>query len=107
RIPSSRLFQILREKEQLCYFVLSQIDMNTKNIIINLIVEKKEKNRAISIVNEELNNLKRGRFSEYELEKSKNAIQMLLLNAEDSQKGMMDELNQSIEIKTNKKKKKQ
>src|SRR5699024_3164400 len=101
RFPSSRLFQILREKEQLCYFVLSQIDMNTKNIIINLIVEKKEKNRAISIVNEELNNLKRGRFSEYELEKSKNAIRMLLLNAEDSPIGMMDDINQSIELKTN------
>src|SRR5699024_4932181 len=66
-----------------------------------LIVEKKEKNRAISIVNEELNNLKRGRFSEYELEKSKNAIRMLLLNAEDSPIGMMDDINQSIELKTN------
>src|SRR5699024_11396135 len=66
-----------------------------------LIVEKKEKNRAISIEKEELNNLKRGRFSEYELEKSKNAIRMLLLNAEDSPIGMMDDINQSIELKTN------
>lgn len=100
RFPSSRLFQILREKEQLCYFVLSQIDMNTKNIIINFIVEDHSKNKAIKMVKEQLNQLKQGQFSEKELEKSKSATRMLLLNAEDSPIGMMDNINQSIKHHT-------
>ena len=86
--PSSKLFQEVREKEALCYFITSQyrildgtikiysgIDKNnykkTKNLIIKIINQLKKK----SITEEDINNAKTIIFNDYEtIDETPNSI---------------------------------
>lgn len=79
---TSKLFMNVREKEGLCYYC-SSYPAGRKNIIfVASGVEQGAEDKAISAIYREVDAMKQGDFSDYDLQNAKNSIIRSLLSAE-------------------------
>ncbi len=85
--PHSKLFQNVREREGLAYYVFSKIEPIKGILVASAGVDETNLDRTIELVSTEVNNIKRGQFSEDELEYTKKAVENRLLSAMDSHPG--------------------
>jgi len=85
--PHSKLFVNVREKESLAYYCASRYDAHKGILTIQSGIEFSNYEKALSIIQDQLDNLKQGIISDEELEQTKamlsNAMREILDNAND------------------------
>lgn len=86
----SRLFTEVREKEGLAYTIGSHFDIFTGLLNVYAGIDKKNRNRAMQLINKQFSTIKVGRFSESLLKQTKKMLQVNLRLAGDSPKVLID-----------------
>ena len=71
---TSKLFQNVRERESLAYTASSNFTYYTGNIFINAGIEIENYEKAVSIIKEQIEDMKKGKFTEEEIENAKKVI---------------------------------
>ncbi|WP_340028589.1 pitrilysin family protein [Paenibacillus sp. FSL H7-0940] len=97
RFPSSKLFINIREKESLAYYAHSQIESNKGLLLVMAGIDFDHYYRALEIIREQEYAMKKGDFTEAEVEQGKAMLINQLLEAHDSPLGIMDIVIQSVE----------
>lgn len=82
--PNSKLFRNVREKESLAYYISSSILKYKSLMIIDSGIEFHNYNRTVDIINQELEELKKGNFSDEDIEISKKSIKTSTESIKDS-----------------------
>ncbi|MFZ5436409.1 MAG: EF-P 5-aminopentanol modification-associated protein YfmF [Bacillota bacterium] len=85
--PHSKLFQNVREREGLAYYVFSKLEPIKGVLVASAGVDETNLDRTVELMSIETDNIRRGRFSEDELEFTKKAVENRLLSALDSHPG--------------------
>ena len=86
----SRLFTEIREKEGLAYTIGSHFDIFTGLLNVYAGIDKKNRNRAIQLINRQFLTIRTGRFSEALLKQTKKMLQVNLKLAGDSPKVLIE-----------------
>ncbi len=93
----SKLFQNVREKESLAYYVFSRLEKYKGLMAVSSGIEIKNKDRAIEIILKQMDEIKKGNISDYELEATLKTSETGIKSLKDSQLQMVDfYLSQSI-----------
>lgn len=82
---TSKLFQEVREKASLAYSASSNFIRHKGNIIISCGIEIKNYDKALEIIRKQLEDMKKGNFTDEELENSKKGIISAIKGIEDEQ----------------------
>jgi len=64
----SKLFQNVREKASLAYYVFSKLEKNKGLMIISSGIDFDDKEKAVEIINQQLEDIRRGKISDYEFD---------------------------------------
>ena len=64
----SKLFQNVREKEGLAYYVFSRLEKFKGLMVISSGIEIENKDKTIEIINKQLEDIAKGNITEYEYE---------------------------------------
>jgi predicted Zn-dependent peptidase len=75
--PHSKLFQNVREKASLAYYIFSRIEKTKGLMLITSGIEVKNYDKALNIIKKQIDDLKDGNISDYEIE----ATRKMLINA--------------------------
>ena len=73
-IPTSKMFQNVREKNSLAYTASSSFIRQKANIFIKCGIEISNYNKTLTIIKEQLEDMKKGEFTDKNLEEAKNNI---------------------------------
>jgi predicted Zn-dependent peptidase len=71
---NSKLFKNVREKESLCYYVFSRIEKFKSLMFIGSGIEFDKYERAIEVIGEQIDSMKKGDFNEDDIISAKNSI---------------------------------
>lgn len=82
--PSSKLFNNVREKNSLSYYVSSNFLKYYNYLYINAGISYKNKDKAYKLIFKEVDNMKKGNITTKEINDSKKAIEASILEKEDS-----------------------
>ena len=82
---NSKLFQNVREKEGLAYTCSSNYIKRKQNIIIRAGIEIPNYEKALKIINEQLEDIKQGNFNDEDIQSAKNLIYASISNIEEEQ----------------------
>ena len=82
---NSKLFQNVREKASLAYTCGSNFVKRKQIILIRAGIEMENYEKAVNIVNEQLEDMKKGDFTEENFESAKNLIYATINNIEEEQ----------------------
>lgn len=82
---TSKLFQEVREKASLAYTASSSFIRHKGNIMINCGIEIQNYEKALEIIRQQLEDIRKGNFTEEELENSKKGIISVIKGIEDEQ----------------------
>ncbi len=82
---NSKLFQNVREKASLAYTCGSNFVKRKQIILIRAGIEIENYEKAVNIINEQLKDMKKGNFTEENLESAKNLIYATINNIEEEQ----------------------
>ena len=82
---NSKLFQNVREKEHLAYVASSSYLRSKNNIFINCGIEVENYKKTIELIKEQLESIKKGEFSEIDIENNKEGIVESLKTIKDEQ----------------------
>ncbi|EFS18412.1 MULTISPECIES: M16 family metallopeptidase [Bacilli] len=99
---SSVLYQLLREKNNLTYYINSLVDTNENRIYISTIIDVKDEDKVINIVRNAIKNIKKGEITQKEFLYAKKAIINNLLESLDTPNGNIDKYIQSSKYSTEK-----
>lgn len=72
--PHSKLFNNVREKESICYYVSSELDKYKGIMMVNSGIDIANYDKALLLIRKELEDVKNGNFDELELENAKKNI---------------------------------
>lgn len=86
----SRLFTEIREKEGLAYTIGSHFDIFTGLLNVYAGIDKKNRNRAMQLINRQFSTIRTGRFSEALLKQTKKMLQVNLKLVGDSPKVLIE-----------------
>ena len=86
----SRLFQIIREKEGLAYTISSHFDIFTGFMRVFAGIDKESRTKVMTLIMRQLNDLKRGKFTESELQLTKEMLINTTLLAQDRQNTLIE-----------------
>ena len=82
--PHSKLFMNVREKEGLAYYAQSMLD-NSKGIMLIVAgVDPANYNKAVDLINAQVESLRKGEFSDDEMEATRNSLLHRIRASEDS-----------------------
>lgn len=90
--PHSKLFTQVREKYGLAYTVSSELDLFTGVLRLYAGIDRKDRNKARKLMNDQLLDLKSGKFTDSEIAQTKQMIRRLLIVAQDSSDSIIDRL---------------
>lgn len=82
---NSKLFQNVREKASLAYTCGSNYIKRKQIILIRAGIEIENYEKAINIINEQLDDMKKGKFTEQDIENARNLIYATINNIEEEQ----------------------
>ena len=82
---TSKLFQNVREKAHLCYVASSSYLKNKANVFIKCGIEIENYEKALKLIREQIDDMKRGDFSEEDIENAKKGIIAQLKTIDDEQ----------------------
>ncbi|MBI2914343.1 MAG: insulinase family protein [Firmicutes bacterium] len=88
--PHSKLFVNVREKASLAYFAYSRLEPTKGVMIVSAGIDPGKYERAVSIIQDQLDALTKGDISDYELEATKKALVSGLRTAEDDPSRVID-----------------
>lgn len=80
----SKLFQTVREKNSLCYYISASYNYLYHLLTIHAGIDKKDFELAYSLIQQELESMKNGEFEEAEIEKGKQTFITGCMEVEDS-----------------------
>ena len=86
---NSKLFQNVREKESLAYYASSRYIRRKNAIIIRTGIELANYDKAVKVIKEQLEEMKKGNISDYELASAKTLILASLKLIPESQEDIM------------------
>lgn len=86
----SKLFQNVREKAGLAYYVFSRLEKFKGLMVISSGVETSNKDKALEIISKQLEDIKNGNISDYEYEASMKSIETGIKSLKDSQLQVVD-----------------
>lgn len=87
---TSKLFTNVREKASLCYYVGSRLDAFTATLFIQSGIEVENYEKAKTIIDQQVSDMKMGNITETELQYSKNALINQYRTANDSPETAID-----------------
>ena len=88
--PHSKLFTQAREKEGLAYTVSSYLDLFSGFLRLFAGINRKNRNKARKLMNDQLLNIKNGRFTDAEINQTKEMIRRTMLLSQDNQDSIID-----------------
>lgn len=86
----SRLFQTIREKEGLAYTISSHFDIFTGFMRVFAGIDKEYRTKVMTLIMRQFNDLKRGKFTESELQLTKEMLVNTTLLAQDRQNTLIE-----------------
>ena len=86
----SKLFVNVREKESLAYTISSSFDIFSGLMRIYAGIDRANRTKTIALINRQILDLKRGHFTDEELEQSKNMLKNSILLAQDRQNTLIE-----------------
>lgn len=86
----SKLFQNVREKASLAYYAFSRLEKFKGLMVISSGIESENKDKAIEIINEQLEDIKQGKITDYEYDSTLKSIETGIKSLKDSQLQMVD-----------------
>ena len=86
----SKLFVNVREKESLAYTISSSFDIFSGLMRIYAGIDRANRTKTIALINRQILDLKRGHFTDEELEQTKNMLKNAILLAQDRQNTLIE-----------------
>ena len=86
----SKLFVNVREKESLAYTISSSFDIFSGLMRIYAGIDRANRTKTIALINRQILDLKRGHFTDEELEQTKNMLRNSILLAQDRQNTLIE-----------------
>ena len=86
----SKLFTNVRENAGIAYTVSSQLDLFSGLLRMYAGIDRENRNQARKLMNHQLLDLKKGNFTDFELEQTKEMIRRSLLMAQDNQQTLVE-----------------
>ena len=86
----SKLFTNVRENAGIAYTVASQLDLFSGLLRMYAGIDRENRNQARKMMNHQLLDLKKGNFTDFELEQTKEMIRRSLLMAQDNQQTLVE-----------------
>ena len=86
----SKLFTNVRETAGIAYTVSSQLDLFSGLLRMYAGIDRENRNQARKMMNHQLLDLKKGNFTDFELEQTKEMIRRSLLMAQDNQQTLVE-----------------
>lgn len=86
----SKLFVNVREKEGLAYTISSQFDIFSGFMRLYAGIDRSNRTRAFSLMNRQVSDIKRGKFTEQDLAETKAMIKTTTLLAQDRQTSLLE-----------------
>lgn len=94
--PNSKLFLNVREKESLAYYIVARIFKYKSIILVDAGIEFDKFEETLGIIEEELNKMKNGDFSERDIEVAKTSMISSLESVEDSLHNILESSFDSV-----------
>lgn len=91
----SKLFTNVREKAGLAYTISSQLDLFTGFLRLYAGIDRENRNQARKMMNNQLLDIKKGYFTDIEIEQTKEMIRRSLLISQDSQSSLIERAYQN------------
>ena len=88
--PHSKLFTQVREKEGLAYTVSSHLDLFSGFLRLFAGINRQDRNRVRKLMNDQLFDIKNGRFTDAEINQTKKMIRRNMLLSQDNQDSIID-----------------
>ena len=92
----SKLFTNVRENAGIAYTVSSQLDLFSGLLRMYAGIDRENRNQARKMMNHQLMDLKKGNFTDFELDQTKEMIRRSLLIAQDNQHTLVERLYLSV-----------
>lgn len=92
----SKLFINVREKASLAYYAASRLESHKGLMMVMSGIDLKNYDQAVGIINEQMDAMKKGDFTEEELSQTKAVIQNQLLETIDTQRGLIEVLYHNV-----------
>lgn len=86
----SKLFVEVREKASLAYTVSSSMDIFSGMLRVYAGIDRQNRNKAMTLINRQVTDLKRGNFSEEELQQTKKMLRNSALLSQDRQNSLLE-----------------
>lgn len=86
----SKLFINVREKESLAYYAASRVESHKGLLMVMSGIEFKNYQKAVTIINEQMDAMRQGEYTEQEIEQTKAVIKNQLLETIDTARGMIE-----------------
>lgn len=86
----SKLFQNVREKASMAYYAFSRLEKFKGLMVVSSGIETGNKDKALDIMLKQLEEIRKGAVTEYEMEASAKSIETGIKSLADSQAGMVD-----------------
>lgn len=90
KFAHSKLFTNVRENAGIAYTVSSQLDLFSGLLRMYAGIDRENRNQARKMMNHQLLDLKKGNFTDFELEQTKEMIRRSLLIAQDNQQTLVE-----------------
>ncbi|MGL4914464.1 MAG: EF-P 5-aminopentanol modification-associated protein YfmF [Romboutsia sp.] len=88
--PHSKMFVNIREKESLCYYIYSSVEKYKGILFVSSGIEFQNYDKAVELVNKQIESLQAGDISKEEIENSKSGLINSMKSLKDSIGGMSD-----------------
>lgn len=92
----SKLFMNVREKESLAYYAASRFDSHKGFLMMLAGIDRKNYDKTVQIMNEQLDEVRNGRISDLEMDQTKALLKNQLQESADTARGMVEVLYNNI-----------
>src|SRR5690606_14795025 len=92
----SKLFLNVREKASLAYYAASRLESHKGLMMVMSGIDDKNYAQAVSIINEQMDAVKKGDFTDQEISQTKAVIKNQLLETIDSARGIIEVLYHNV-----------
>lgn len=92
----SKLFMNVREKESLAYYAASRLDSHKGFVMMLAGIDQKNYDKTVQIMNEQLDEMKKGNISDLEMTQTKALLKNQLQESADTARGMVEVLYHNI-----------
>ncbi|MEI5906251.1 pitrilysin family protein [Bacillus spongiae] len=97
----SKLFINVREKASLAYYAASRLESHKALLMVMSGIDINHYDQAVTIIKEQMEEMKQGNFTEDEIDQTKAVIRNQLLETIDTARGLVEVLYHNVVAKTN------